>query len=53
MHPGTNNDVLIPDCQWDHDFEGELAAILSPEVRRLAAAGQAEISNFRALYDNV
>lgn len=50
MHPGTDNAVLIPACGWDHDFEAELAAIVSPAVRELAAAGAVEITDFRALY---
>ncbi|MBE6075201.1 MAG: ChbG/HpnK family deacetylase [Selenomonas ruminantium] len=50
MHPGTENAVLVPDCGWEHDFEAELAAIVSPAVRELAAAGAVEITDFRALY---
>ena len=50
MHPGTDNGVLIPACGWEHDFEAELKAIVSPQVRQLAADGQVEITNFRALY---
>ena len=51
MHPGLDNKVLVPDCAWEHDFESEQAAIMSPAVRELAAAGQVEITNFRALAD--
>ena len=53
MHPGTDNGALAPDCNWDHDFEAELAAIVSPRVRELAAAGHVEIANFRALHDDL
>ena len=26
LHPGTDNQVLIPATAWDHDFEAELDA---------------------------
>ena len=48
MHPGLDNQALIPDCAWEHDFEAELAAIVSPAVLELAASEQVEIANFRA-----
>lgn len=51
MHPGLDNKVLVPACAWEHDFEAELAAILSPALRELAASEQVEIVNFRALAD--
>ena len=51
MHPGLDNRVLIPECAWEHDFEAELAAIVSPAVRELAASEQVEITNFLALAD--
>lgn len=50
MHPGTDNSVLIPDCGWDHDFEAELMAIVSPAVLKLAAEEQVEFINFGSLY---
>lgn len=49
MHPGMDNGVLVPACNWNHDFEAELTAIVSPKVRKLAASGHIEITNFRAL----
>ena len=48
MHPGLDNQVLVPDCAWEHDFKAELAAIVSPAVLELAASEQVEIANFRA-----
>lgn len=51
MHPGLDNRVLIPECAWEHDFEAELAAIVSPAVRELAVSEQVEITNFLALAD--
>ena len=50
MHPGTDNGVLIPDCGWDHDFEAELMAIVSPAVLQLAADEKVEFINFHSLY---
>lgn len=49
MHPGMDNRVLVTDCNWNHDFEAELAAIMSPRVRELVIAGDVEITNFRAI----
>ena len=51
MHPGLDNGVLVPECAWEHDFEAELAAIVSPAVRELAVSEQVEITDFRALAD--
>lgn len=49
MHPGLANSVLIPACRWDHDFEAEMAAILSPEVQAALRKKGADIVNFHAL----
>ena len=51
LHPGTDNETLIHDCLWIHDFEAELAAISAPAVRGALAAAGAEIVNFR-IYGN-
>ena len=51
LHPGTDNETLIHDCLWNHDFEAELAAICAPAVRGALAAAGAEIVNFR-IYGN-
>ena len=51
MHPGMDNRVLVPACNWNHDFEAELTAIISSRVRELVTVGHVEITNFRALYD--
>ena len=50
MHPGTKNDVLQEDSGWQHDFEAELAAILSPRVGEALRKAEAEPVNFRHLY---
>ena len=42
MHPGMKNDVLQEDSGWQHDFEAELAAILSPRVGEVLAEGETD-----------
>lgn len=49
MHPGTANEELARDCGWQHDFEAELAAILSPKAMRLMEEEGVEAVNFQAL----
>lgn len=49
MHPGTKNDVLQEDSGWQHDFEAELAAILSPRVGAALQKAEVEPVNFRHL----
>ena len=49
MHPGTKNDVLQKDSGWQHDFEAELAAILSPRVQKALQEAKVEAVNFRHL----
>ena len=51
LHPGTNNETLVRDCLWNHDFEAELTAVCAPAVRDALAAAGAEIVNFR-IYGN-
>ena len=50
MHPGTKNDVLQKDSGWQHDFESELAAILSPRVEAALQKAEVEPVNFCHLY---
>lgn len=50
MHPGMKNDVLQEDSGWQHDFEAELAAILSPRVGAALQKAEVEPVNFRHLY---
>lgn len=47
MHPGMKNDVLQEDSGWQHDFEAELAAILSPRVGEALRKAEVEPVNFR------
>lgn len=49
MHPGTDNSVLIPATEWDHDFQAELAAILDPKLQKLAKDEQVQVVNFSQL----
>ena len=49
MHPGMKNDVLQEDSGWQHDFEAELAAILSPRVGEALRKAEVEPVNFRYL----
>ncbi len=49
MHPGMKNDVLQEDSGWQHDFEAELAAILSPHVGEALRKAEVEPVNFRHL----
>mgnify|MGYP000953050392 FL=1 len=46
LHPGTDNETLIRDCLWEHDFEAEFAAVCAPAVQDALAASGAEIVNF-------
>ena len=32
LHPGTDNKILQDFCQWEHNFEEELAAVTSKRV---------------------
>ena len=49
MHPGMDNSVLVQDCLWDHDFEAELSAIVSPDIQKLLQEKQVKVVNFRDL----
>lgn len=49
LHPGTDNKILCDFCQWDHDFEEELAAVTSPKVLSLLAEKNISAVNFSAL----
>ncbi len=49
LHPGTDNKILRDFCEWDHDFEEELAAVTSPRVLNLLAEKNIQAVNFRDL----
>ncbi len=49
MHPGTDTAVLQKACLWDHDFEAERDAIISPAIAALLKDKRVEIIHFRDL----
>lgn len=49
LHPGIDNKILQDFCEWDHDFEEELAAVTSPRVLNLLAEKNISAINFADL----
>lgn len=49
LHPGTDNKILQDFCEWDHNFEEELAAVTSPRVMNLLAEKNISAINFADL----
>lgn len=49
MHPGTDNKILQEACQWEHDFQAELAAMTDPEALELLAQKHIKIGNYMDL----
>ena len=49
LHPGTDNKILQDFCQWEHDFEEELAAVTSPKVLSLLEEKNIAVINFSEL----
>ena len=49
LHPGTDNKILQDFCEWEHDFEEELAAVTSPKVLSLLDEQKISAVNFTAL----
>ena len=49
LHPGTDNKILRDFCQWEHDFETELAAVTSPKVLSALADKNISAINFGGL----
>lgn len=49
LHPGTDNQTLCGFCQWNHDFEAELAAVTSPKVLSALADKNISAVNFGGL----
>lgn len=49
LHPGTDNKTLQNFCQWEHDFEEELAAVTSPRVISLLEEKNIAAINFSEL----
>lgn len=49
MHPGVSNRILKKETQWDHDYESELHAIVSPDVMAVLHKQHVKIGNFNFL----
>lgn len=52
LHPGTDNETLRGFCQWNHDFEEELAAVTSPKVLDALADKNISVINFGGLHND-
>lgn len=49
LHPGTDNAILQDFCQWEHNFEEELAAVTSPKILNMLAEKNISAINFSEL----
>ena len=49
LHPGTDNSVLVPDCEWEHDFEEELRAVTSEKTMELLKDKNITVGNLADL----
>lgn len=49
LHPGTDNQVLIPATAWDHDFEAELDAVTDSGMVELVHQLGITLGNFSDL----
>ncbi len=49
LHPGTDNEILQRECNWDHDFEAELASVTSPFLMKKLKDRGIESVNFGSL----
>ena len=49
LHPGTDNKILQNYCDWEHDFEGELAAVTSPKILKMLEEKNISAINFSDL----
>ena len=49
LHPGTDNKILQSYCDWEHDFEGELAAVTSPKILKMLEEKNISAINFSDL----
>lgn len=46
MHPGIDNRILVKDTRWDHDFEAEYHALVSPAIASLIEKKGIRVVNF-------
>ena len=49
LHPGLDNKFLQDFCEWNHDFEEELAAVTSPKILNALAEKKISAINFSDL----
>ncbi len=49
MHPGTDNDILIKETAWNHDFEAEFAAMTSETIAGILEKAGIETVSYREL----
>lgn len=49
MHPGTDTAALKKACRWEHDFEAERDAIISPDINILLKRENIGCINFNGL----
>lgn len=49
LHPGTDNEILRDFCDWNHDFQAELNAVISPRILNLLDEKNISAINFAAL----
>ncbi len=49
MHPGTDNEILIKETAWDHDFEAEFAAMTSKEIMEILEKQGIETVSYREI----
>ena len=48
-HVGSDNKILQASLNWDHDFEAELNALKSDEVKDKIKINNVEIINFKEI----
>ena len=46
LHPGLDNEVLARETGWQHDYEGELAAVCNEVVKEKLASQEIRLVNF-------
>lgn len=49
VHVGTNNKILQDYCNWNHDYEQELAAVTSPKILQLLEEKNIVVTNYEEL----
>ena len=47
LHPGEDDVLLRAECGWQHNFQEELAAVLSPKVRNMLESKEIRLVTFK------